>query len=118
MLHASQLANESSEKYDVSANKRKSDHAAHETENGTICSSDRKCSEHTEPVERMSRFPQSRSDREMEHKDAKVNDTDARSLPGYLVSRKEITEMQSVRDERRARSKVSQIQDHSMTYPY
>nr|XP_051178734.1 uncharacterized protein LOC127293203 [Lolium perenne] len=66
----------------------------------------------------MSRFPQSRSEREIEHKDAEVNDTEARSCQGYLVSRKESNRMQNGRDERHARSKVSQTEDHYMRYPY
>ncbi|KAM0837078.1 hypothetical protein ACQ4PT_061893 [Festuca glaucescens] len=111
VLHASRLASDPSEKYGVSANKRKSDHAAHEPENGTTGSSDRKYSKHNEPVERMSKFPQSRSEREIEHKDAEVNDTEARSSQGYLVSRKESNRMQNVRDEHHARSKVSQTED-------
>ena len=118
MLHASQLASDPSEKYDVSTSKRKSDHTAHEPEHGTTGSNDRNYSKHNELVERMSRFRQSRSEREIEHKDAEVNDIEAISRQGYLVCRKEINKMQNGRDERHARSKVSQLEDHSMRYPY
>lgn len=117
-MHASRLASDSSKKYDVSANKRKSDDVPHEPENGIFCSSDRKYSKHNGPSERISRFPQSKREREIGHKDAEVDDTEVRSGLGYLVSRKEINMMQNGGDERHARSKVSQIEDHSMGYPY
>jgi serine/threonine-protein kinase PRP4 len=110
VLHASRLASDLPEKYGVSANKQNSYHS----ENGTTGSS----SKRNEPFGRMSRFPQSRSAWEIEHKDAEVNDTEARSCQGYLVSRKESNRMQNGRDERHARSKVSQTEDHYMRYPY
>jgi serine/threonine-protein kinase PRP4 len=95
-----------------------SDHAAHEPENGNIDSSDRKYSKHNKPAERMSRYQQSRYEMEIEHKDAEVNDTEARSRREYLLSREEIKKMQNDKDENRARSKVSQIEDYYMRYPY
>jgi hypothetical protein len=95
-----------------------SDHAAHEPENGTIGSSDRKYSKHNEPAERMSRYQQSIFEMEIEHKDAEVNDTEARSRRGHLLSREEINKMQNDKDEHCARSKVSEIEDYYMRYPY